>query len=85
MPFALLIGFSMFIDLPKVFIDFSIGFIEFAMGSIDFSMVSIDFSMHNMHLVNMKNIGRNTAVLGLNSGNGCYHSVGWFRVYLGLV
>ena len=85
MPFALFIDFSMFIDLPKVFIDFPIVFTEFAMGSIDVSMVSIDFSMHNMHLVNMKNIGRNTAVLGLNSGNGCYHSVGWFRVYLGLV
>jgi hypothetical protein len=24
-------------------------------------------------------------VLGLNGGIGCYHSVGWFRVYLGLV
>ena len=24
-------------------------------------------------------------MLGLNSGIGCYHSVGWFRVYLGLV
>ena len=75
----------MFIELPKIFIDFSIVFIEFAMGSIDFSMVSVDFSMRDMHLVNMKNMGRNTAVLGVNSGNGCYHSVGWFRVYLGLV
>ena len=24
-------------------------------------------------------------MLGLNSGIECYHSVGWFRVYLGLV
>ena len=53
-----LVGFSMvFIDLPKVFINCSILFIQLSMVSIDFSMVSIDFSMHNMHLVNMQNIG----------------------------
>ena len=92
MPFALFIdfskvlaGFSMvFIDLPKVFIDLSIVFIEISMVSIDCSMGSIDFSMHNMHLVNISEY-RLKHVLGQNSGIGCYHSVGWLRVYLGLV
>ena len=66
---------------------FSIVFIELAMGSIDFPWFHW-VSMHsNMHLVNMYNIGWSTPVLDLNSGTGCYHryhSVGWFRVYLGL-
>ena len=55
--------------------------------------------MHNMHLVNMQNVGWGTAVLGADCYIGCYHDVGWkfirgwfclfmqnlFEVYLVLV
>ena len=54
----ILLDFSTaFIDLPKVSIDYSIVFSEFYMVTTDFSMCSIDFSLHNMHMVNMQNIG----------------------------
>ena len=59
-----------------------------------FSLLFVTFWHKNLHFA--KFLSENlpfalfircwsTTVLGLNSCIGCYHSVGWFRVYLGLV